>query len=304
MGIAFNAMEGLIREAKFRAFEGLAYTFGRQTMALSPDGTNALFAALDLSPAGGPAQLDQVDVVTSGTKYLRDKPIRDVDFFKMAGFSEVKAIDVNGCEGAEIILDLNGDVPLSLNSTCDFLVDGSLLDNVFDPISGLRNAVKLLRPSGRLYMLNAGNYSPCIGGIPYVICTPIWYYDYFCINEFSDCQVYVTVYEPNGQLTFFLGYEYTLRRRKNALIKPIVSEYPVQISVFAERDETSTWHRTPTQHVYRSDEEWDDYERTVQSFIRRGRPILMRSKGATVSRRPPPGWLLCLPDGRLRDFYR
>jgi SAM-dependent methyltransferase len=304
MGIAFNAMEGLIREAKFRSFEGLAYTFGRQTMGLSPEGTNALFMALDLSPAGGPAQPDRVDTVTSGAEYLRDKPIRDVDFFKMAGFSEVKAIDVSGFEGAEIILDLNADIPVNLHGTCDLLVDGSLLDNVFDPISGLRNAIKLLRANGRLYLSNAGNYSPHIGGIPYLMFNPMWFYDYFCINEFADCQVYVTVYEPNGQLTFFLGYEYTLRGWGNGLIKPIVSEYPIQISVFAERNDKSTWHRTPTQHVYRSDAEWDNYEAIVRSFIERGRPLLMRSKGTTVSQTPSTGWLLCLPDGTLKDFYR
>ena len=304
MGIAFNAMEGLIREAKFRSFEGVAYTFGRQTMDLSPEGTNALFAALNLSPAGGPAQPEQVDTLTSAAQYLQEKPIRDIDFFKMAGFTEVKAIDVSGFEGAEIILDLNAEMPLTLSGTCDFLVDGSLLDNVFDPIAALRNAVKLLRPNGRLYMSNAGNYSAHIGGIPYVIFTPIWFYDYFCMNGFLDCQIYVTVYEPNGQLTFFLGYEYTLRKWDNGYIKPIVSEYPIQISVFAERDEKSTWHRTPTQHAYRSDVEWDNYEATVRSFIKRGRPSLMRSKATTVSQTPPPGWLLCLPDGTLKDLHR
>jgi hypothetical protein len=51
-------------------------------------------------------------------------------------------------------------VPPQLRGTCDFLVDGSTLDNVFDPISTLRNAVKLLKPDGRLYLSNLGNCSP------------------------------------------------------------------------------------------------------------------------------------------------
>jgi hypothetical protein len=105
-------------------------------------------------------------------------------------------------------------------------------------------------------------------------------------------------------LTFFLGHEYALRGFGNGYIKPIVSEYPIQISVFAERNEKSTWHRTPTQHVYRSEVEWDNYEATVRSFIERGRPLLMRSKATAANRTPPPGWLLCLPDGTLHDFYR
>jgi SAM-dependent methyltransferase len=303
MGIGANLMAGFIREAKFRRFSGVGYTLGRPTMDFTPADTNSLFNTLEMSPVGGEAKPNQADTVTLESAYRKDKPIRDVDFFKMLGLSEIKAIDVSDHEGAEIVLDLNADIPLELMGTCDFLVDGSTLDNVFDPITALRNSVKLLKPDGRLCLSNLGNYSPHHGGIPYMFFTPIWFYDYFCVNEFSDCQVYVTVYEPDGQLTFLLGKEFTTRQFGGGIVKPIFSEYPIQISVFAERNSQSTWHKSPIQHAYRSDSQWLSYEEGVRKFIERRRPPLLVTANTSIARMPAPGWLLCLPDGTLRNPY-
>jgi hypothetical protein len=46
---------------------------------------------------------------------------------------------VSPYEGAEIIHDLNRPVPDKLKESADFIVDGSTLDNVFDPAMVLRN---------------------------------------------------------------------------------------------------------------------------------------------------------------------
>ncbi len=51
---------------------------------------------------------------------------------RMLNFSEVKAVDVSDFEGAEVIINLNKPLPNHLESTCDLLVDGSTLDNIFD----------------------------------------------------------------------------------------------------------------------------------------------------------------------------
>jgi SAM-dependent methyltransferase len=298
MGLGANLMAGFIREAKFRPFSGVAYTLGRPTMDFTPTDTNLLFNVLEMSPFGGEAKPNQADTATLGSAHREDKPIRDVDFFKMLGFSEVKAIDVSDHEGAEIVLDLNADIPSELMGTCDFLVDGSTLDNVFDPITALRNSVKLLKPNGRLCLSNFGNYSPHQAGIPYMIFTPMWFYDYFCVNKFSDCQVYVTVYEPDGQLTFLLDKESTTRQFGGGFVKPIFSEYPMQISVFAERNLESTWDKTPIQHAYRSNSLWLSYEEGVRQFMECRRPPQLVSANM-IAREPTAGWLLCLLDGTL-----
>src|SRR5271156_5006053 len=99
MGISKGAMAGVIREAKFRPLRGTAYTLGRQTMASTPAETNKLFDSLNTAPVGGKAKSDQIDTTTRVSAFSEDKPIRDVDFFKMLGLSEIKAIDVSDYEG-------------------------------------------------------------------------------------------------------------------------------------------------------------------------------------------------------------
>jgi SAM-dependent methyltransferase len=240
-------------------------------MALSPARVDLMFESLGAKAAG--CGVRQVDTVTLESNYRSDKPIRDTDFFRMLGFSEVKAIDVSTFEGAEITLDLNADVPPQLRGTCDFLVDGSTLDNVFDPISALRNAVKLLKPDGRLYLSNLGNCSPHYGGIPYLMLTPMWFYDFFTANDFADCQVCTIIYEPDCIKTIPL--DHGAAARQHELIRPIPSEHPIAIAVFAERGPESTWHRTPTQHAYRTDAEWDTFESARHGFATRGRPPLI-----------------------------
>src|SRR6266705_1553264 len=105
MGLARNVMEGLIREHQHRPFSGTAYTLGRQTMATKPDRTNFLFDSLGAVPVGGTAREGDIDIVTSFSGQLGYGPVRDDVFFRMLGFSGLKAIDVDGAEGAEIILD-------------------------------------------------------------------------------------------------------------------------------------------------------------------------------------------------------
>ena len=323
MGIGPNVMEGLIREGQYRPFSGTAYTFGRPTMSLSPMNTNLLFRELGFEPIGGLADRGAIDTITTYSPELKSPPIRDVEFFRMLGFSETKAIDVNGFEGAEILLDLNNDIPSELAGTSDLVVDGSTLDNVFDPVTALRNAARLLKPDGRLCLSNQGNYSVDFTGIPYLIATPIWFYDFFVINRFVDCQVYVTIWDESRS-TFALNHDHAARRWDPGLIKPILSEFHVQITVFAERGQDSSWDKVPTQHVYREPNEWETYESVVRSIAGRDRTPHLRSlrtqtaaivaeptdsKVRWIGSRPeraatsiiPSGWYHILPNWSIRN---
>jgi hypothetical protein len=54
----------------------------------------------------------------------------------------------------------------------------------------LQNYSRLLRPGGRMLTLNVfSSYST-----PYVIMLPLCYIDYFVMNRFVDCSVYIIVY--------------------------------------------------------------------------------------------------------------
>jgi hypothetical protein len=296
MGISPNVMEGLIRECKYKSFDGVAYTLGRQTMSLDPKQTNMLFRNLSFNPIGGTAADDEIDTVTSYLNQMEFNPIRDTKFFKMLGFSEVKAIDVNDFESAEIILDLNKEIPDALLGTCDLLVDGSTLDNVFDPVTALRNSVKLLKTNGRLCLVELVNFSHHFTGIPYLIITPMWLYDFFCANNFVDCQMYATIYFPDGPCTFKFNHKFATRQRKGGLVVPIVSEYPVALTVFAEKGKNSSLDRTPSQHAYRSAEEWVVYEKTVKSFADSHRPAHMHNIQPNTQDNVPVGWLYVPPE--------
>jgi len=289
-------MEGLVREAKYRPFSGTAYTLGRPTMALSPSLTNQRFRDLGLKPFGGPAREDQVDTVTAYSGELSFGPIRDVEFFRMLGFDRTMAIDVSDFEGADIIVDLNRELPAELAGTCDLLVDGSTLDNLFDPITALRSATRLLKLNGRICLSIQGNYSTRYNGIPYLIFTPIWLYDYFVANRFVDCQIYVSIWTTSGQSAYVINHEHATRKWGNGIIKPVLSEFPMQICVFAERDENSSCDRIPNQHVYRTASEWESYEEVVRSIIARDRRPHIRSWPPENSYDVPPGWHQVLAD--------
>ena len=103
--------------------------------------------------------------------------------------------------------------------------------------------------------------------------TPIWFYDFFAVNKFADCQACTIIYESDRIKTLVLNHQET--ERQSELVKPPVSEYPIAIAVFAERGPESTWHQTPTQHAYRTDAEWGAFKSTARAFAARGRPPLI-----------------------------
>src|SRR5262249_37540649 len=154
---------------------------------------------------------------------------------------------------------------------------------------------------GRLCLSNQGNYSTHFNGIPYCVFTPIWFYDFFCINRFVDCQVYATIWDLKHQSSFVLNHEHALRKWGLGFVKPVVSEFHIQITIFAERDEDSTYDQVPTQHVYRSTSEWEAYEAVVQSFVARNRKPHIRSGRSKTEHRVPPGWWYILPDWSVRN---
>ena len=104
--------------------------------------------------------------------------VTDRSIFHALGIGNVKALDASAYEGAEVVHDLNRPLPDHLKATADFIVDGSTLDNVFDPAMTLRNYAQLLRPGGRLLAINTLNNRQCA----FTICSPDWSLDYFVEN--------------------------------------------------------------------------------------------------------------------------
>lgn len=77
----------------------------------------------------------------------------------------------------------------------DFIYDGSTLDNVFDPAAALRNVVRLTRPGGRLFHVNRASRAHNV-----YVAFALSFHDYYSINEFDDCQVYLAQWD-NDRIT-------------------------------------------------------------------------------------------------------
>ena len=69
-------------------------------------------------------------------------------FWHSLGFDEVKSLDFNDFEGAEIICDLNKPVESTLRDRFDVVFDGGTLEHIFDTKAALLNIDSLLVDGG------------------------------------------------------------------------------------------------------------------------------------------------------------
>lgn len=134
------------------------------------------------------------DVLTIGRQKIHrccqpinGKTYNDISLFKMLGARTVRAVDVSDYEGAEIIHDLHAPIPDSLAGIADFIYDGSSLDNIWDPAQAIRNISRMLRPNGRVMMLNVS--ASWMGA--YVALSPEWFFNFFAANDYERCSLTV-----------------------------------------------------------------------------------------------------------------
>src|SRR5208282_438429 len=208
MGLGSSTVEAIVREHSYKAIRGDVLLIGRQTVYLSPQEYVDILRQHGVDPAK--EQLEQMTIdrqtidrrtiaITPGKELISDRSI-----FHVLGVEHVRALDHSDYEGAEVLHNLNKPLPKELESIADFIVDGSTLDNVFDPALALRNLSKLLRPGGRLLLVNMlSNHHE-----PYTIPSALWYLDYFVMNGFIDCKVYISVYFPSGPNVFCINLDY------------------------------------------------------------------------------------------------
>jgi hypothetical protein len=105
---------------------------GRQSVYLSPDQLIEALRGIGVNVSGADAAKVELDRSTLNRVGSRDDLVSDRAIFAFFGETRVRAIDVSGYEGAEIVHDLNLPIPASLTAIADVIVDGSTLDNTFD----------------------------------------------------------------------------------------------------------------------------------------------------------------------------
>jgi len=276
MGLGFQAVDAIGREQAYRPIRGDILFIGRQGTYMTPA---ELAAQLRFHGHAVDPSAIEIDRTTMHRRPGYGEIVTDRSIFRALGIDSVKALDVSPYEGAEIIHDLNRALPDNLKEIADFIVDGSTLDNVFDPAMVLRNFAQLLRPGGRLITINTLNTRDNA----FTICPPDWFLDYFVENGFSDCKVYVCAGFAGCYTSYWLDTRYIVAERPTRLVFPSML-WAYYTLVFAEKSAASTTDRAPTQNTYRSAEEWTRYLAQLSTINRSPRPHLARSIGRLIPR--------------------
>jgi hypothetical protein len=172
----FHQLATLIaREHKHRPIAGDILLIGRQTVFLTEDQALSLLRREGIEP-----RADYLKEVNESSGYISDRC-----FFSMMSAGRLLALDVDDFEGAEIIHDLNDELPEKYHRIADFIFNGSCTDDLFDPAMATQSMSKMLRPGGRVIDIEAG--APANGAI--VIYSPEWFFDYYAVNNYADCQI-------------------------------------------------------------------------------------------------------------------
>jgi SAM-dependent methyltransferase len=188
MGLSCGAVEIIIQEHLYRPLEGKVLLIGRQNTDIPPKAMINLLKLYGLSPRV-PLVIEKPGSLEHDVRTLKRETqrIADISVFHALADCQVMALDVSDYEGAEVIHDMNTPVPDSLKDQFDFIFDGSCMDNIFDGPQVLRNMSAMLRPGGRMVLYNASN-SARTGYLQY---SPDWFIDFFAINNYADCKIYV-----------------------------------------------------------------------------------------------------------------
>lgn len=295
MGIGRDFSEAIIREHLHRPLAGDIVLMGRQTVYLAPHELVEVLADHGRTPCISDFELDRETLFRRASH--ADRPlVSDRAFFAALGIPRIKALDHTAYEGAEIIHDLTKPLPYDLHGIADVVIDGSTLDNCFDPALTMRTYTQLLRPNGRLMAINGWSRHHD----PYIMPSPLWYLDYCAINGFADCKVYIVTYLQGGAAVFTIDTSWLLDR--NRKVRTFTAPGETAVILAAEKGVESTGHLAPVQQQYRPALDWSAYRRAIKRFASSGRPPLSRSRGPWHDFEVPAGHLYIDRDYRLRPL--
>lgn len=254
----------IVREHLYKPIRGTVLTLGNQMIAMS------YRQVIELLQQEGYVVPDHILEETAATqdqktRYGKETTfINDKVFFSLLGIKVLHAMDVSNYEGADIVHDLNKPIPETLYEQFDFIIDGGTFDHLFDVRTGFENVVKMLKTGGRVFQWNAAsNFT----GAAYLSFGPDIFYDYYVLNRFVDCKVYVAEVDSISQgeswdFYEFEGSDYYAHLRSSRI---------QMIVVLAEKGPSSTWDKMPVQAKYRDEFLWEPYRASKQTIQQSGR---------------------------------
>ncbi|MEM7621357.1 MAG: class I SAM-dependent methyltransferase [Pseudomonadota bacterium] len=281
MAIHRQLSELIFREQHHLPLDGDVITIGRLCVELLPQDAKDLARSCGLSVTEEELELEERIIRGANGKRISDKA-----FFHLLNVEHLSSLDVSEYEGANHIHDLNILIPNELEEKFDFIVDGGTSDNVFDPAMTLRNLSKMLKPGGRVVATNmASNHQT-----PYVIFNAIWFLDYFVVNKFNDCKVYICIFRDLHHWNVFT-YDLEYLASSPSRLLNIETPYRTLALMLAEKSHESSWDEIPTQWQYRSDGERSIYSGKIRKFLSSKRPPLLRSNCERFVDDVPDGYL-------------
>ena len=225
-------------------------TLGRQTICADSD---RLQRILDRNGIGWDASTVSIDQRTVQAGLARDHNyVTDETLFNsFCGGVSLDVMDVTDYEGANIVHDLCKPIPEKLKGRFDVIFNGSVLDNIFDPAQAMRNISQLLTPSGRVVHVEmASNLA-----FEYLMYSPDWFLDYYVVNGYADCRVYICTFKTIEQLLYGPWEVFAYMARPDGQgfsLRDLAAKQAVVVTI-AEKRETSRFDVVPVQWVYRDD---------------------------------------------------
>jgi hypothetical protein len=295
MGIPSQVARVILREHRFRPITGRFLSVGRQIVQLTPQQAISLVEAelghrLEVDPAG--VEIDRWTRGSEGRNLISDRA-----FYSLFSDAEYHCLDQSDYEGADIVHDLcDPNMSPSLENSFDFVFDGSVLDNVFDPAMALRSMARLAGVGGRVLHVDRSSRRHNV----YLAFSLAWFHDFYGINGFDDCQVYLAQWDGNPLASRWDFYHYRPLREVDGALRFFGQDtwyYPwrdAHAVVIAEKGSRSTWQESPIQFEFRPDIEGlcvdgalrplpleaaaierDPYLRAAARFGRSRRPVLL-----------------------------
>ena len=190
MGINAQILKLILEEDKHSSLSGKCLCLGQNTIHVKPELLKKLSIEYGKElPENWESSTEWRDTITKTSKRVDYPCFLQTKLFEL-WFKDLEHIEVLDCseyEKAGIIIDLNLPIDSALHEKYDFIYDGSVLDNIFNPAQGIANVHKLLKPGGRFASVNAMNFLP--GAMSSLSCE--WYYAFFAQNNYSDAHVYL-----------------------------------------------------------------------------------------------------------------
>ena len=277
MGLHQQAFKLLLNENAYKPITGNFLSIGKHTVQMNNTKIADLLKnyGISFSPSNN---LDSV------TRHSNKKTITEESLLACYSDAKYSCLDVSDYEGADIIHDMNLPIPNSLKNKYDFIFNGSCMDNIFNPVSFLRNTTEMLKPGGRIIHHEGATAGPGA----YLAFTPEYFFSYYSINKYSDVKIYATIINDPGPSRFEFSTDlfsyspfFTKNPDYNYLEGIKATQGHMHLLVLAEKGNSSTSNVSPTQMQYLN-ENTIDWRQSYHDYINTERTLLTGSKKKKV----------------------